>query len=76
MARNKAKNSVNKIQKEISNLKEKLKGIELRACHGDADIKQKDEDILMLKREIYDLEKEANRFAIFVSAIGSDKQKR
>lgn len=73
MSRNEAKSSVKKIQKEIGRLKNQLKRIEIRPCKGDADIRKKDEDILIIKREIYDLEKEANQFAIFLSGIKSGR---
>lgn len=75
MAKNKAKNSIKKIQKEITRLKVELDKLEIRPCQGDADMKKKDEDIILLKREIYDLEKEANQFAIFISGIGSGKHR-
>jgi len=71
MIKKKDQKTVKKIQKQIAFLKEELKKIELRPCKGDADIKQKEEEIFMLKREIYDLEKDANQYAIFVSGIGS-----
>ena len=58
-------------QKEIAQLKKELKKIELRPCKGDADIKRKDEEVIMLKKDIYELEKEANQYAIFVAGIRS-----
>ena len=67
----KARKGIMKIQKEIDRLKEGIKKIELRPCHGDADLKQKDEELVMLRREIYELEKEANLFSIYISGIGS-----
>ncbi|MFC1532755.1 hypothetical protein ACFL7M_05260 [Thermodesulfobacteriota bacterium] len=51
----------------IHKLKGLLNKIELRPCQGDADLKQKDEEIKMLKRAIYDLEKETNLFEIFTA---------
>ena len=71
MVNKKDQKTVKKIQKEIAVLKEDLKKIELRPCQGDADIKQKDQEMLDLKREIYELEKEANQYAIFIAGIGS-----
>jgi hypothetical protein len=59
-----------RIQKEINKLKAQLSKIELRPCHGDADIRQKDNELRMIKREIYELEKEANQYALYVSGIG------
>jgi septal ring factor EnvC (AmiA/AmiB activator) len=58
-----------KIQKEINRLKKELMKLELRPCHGDADLNKKDEDVRMLRREIYQLEKEANRYVLYVSGI-------
>ena len=71
MAKKKDDKTVKMIQKKIAQLKEELKKIELRPCRGDVDIKQKDQEILTLKHEIYELEKEANQYAMFVSSIGS-----
>ena len=71
MVENKDKKKVKKIHKEIALLKEKMKKIELRPCRGDADLKKKEQKVFNLKREIYELEKEANQFAIFIAGIGS-----
>ncbi|MFC1867288.1 hypothetical protein ACFL0H_04050 [Thermodesulfobacteriota bacterium] len=63
--------SVKRIQKEITRLKEEFKKLEIRPCQGDADIRKKDLDLLTLRREIYELEKEANQFAVFISGKGT-----
>lgn len=73
MVKKKKDKTVKKIQKEIALLKEKLKKIELRPCRGDADLKKKEQEVFNLKREIYELEKEANQYAMFVAGIGSKK---
>jgi hypothetical protein len=59
-----------RIQKEINKLKAQLSKIELRPCRGDADIQQKENELRMIKREIYELEKEANQYALYISGIG------
>ena len=69
-AKNRQK-EIKKIQKEIERLKIELRKIELRPCHGDAELKSKDEEVLILKKEIYELEKSANQVAIYISGIGS-----
>ena len=53
-------------RKELLKLKALLKNIELRPCRGDADLRQKEKEIKMLEREIYDLEKETNRLVLFI----------
>jgi hypothetical protein len=54
-----------KIHKEIKRLREELNKVELRPCGGDLELKQKEEEILKLKRDIYELEREANKFELF-----------
>jgi hypothetical protein len=54
-----------KIQKEIKRLREELNKVELRPCSGDLELKQKEKEILKLKRDIYELEREANQFELF-----------
>jgi len=66
MTDKKTRKDIKKIQKELYRLKEMLKKIELRPCLGDADLKQKDEEVKMLKREIYALEKDTNQFVLFM----------
>lgn len=66
MTDKKDRNNIKKVQKEVNKLKEKLKKAELFPCRGDSELKQKDENIQMLKREIYKLEKEANLFSLFI----------
>lgn len=60
---------VKRIEKAITRLKKELKNMELRPCHSDAEIKEKDEDLRTLKLEIYGLEKEANQYILYISGI-------
>ena len=53
------------IQKEIKRLRDELKKVELRPCSGDLELKQKEKDFSTLKREIYEMEREANQFELF-----------
>ncbi len=62
--------NLKKIQRHIKRFKHELKKIELRPCSSDAELKQKEEDISIIKREIYELEKEANQFALYISSKG------
>ena len=58
-----------KLKKEIAILKLKFKDVELRPCHGDEDLRQKDSDLATLRREIYSLEKKVNRFPTFIPCL-------
>ena len=60
MTDKKSQKDIKKIKKELYRLKEILKKLELRPCQGDRDLKQKDEEVEILNREIYDLGKETN----------------
>lgn len=51
------------IRREINMLKEQFRDAELKPCYCDADIKRKEEDLLLLRKEIYTLEKEIDQFA-------------
>ena len=51
------------VKREISLLKAQFKAVELQPCYGDADLKQKENDLNRLWDEIYHLEKEINHFA-------------
>ena len=64
--------NIKKIQKEIEKLKRHMNKVELQPCHGDAELKEKEQTIKALKREIYELETEANQFAMFVSGKPRD----
>ena len=51
------------VRQEINVLKEKFKTVELQPCYGDADLRKKENDLLILWKEIYSLEKEIDHFA-------------
>ena len=53
---------IKKIQKEIDKLKKKLPEIELRPCHGDADLAQREKDIKAHKKKIYEMEREIDKY--------------
>jgi hypothetical protein len=50
------------IQKEIEKLRDEYKKMELRPCHGDLDLVQRDKDLDVLKDKIYALEKERDTY--------------
>ncbi len=50
------------IQKEIEKLRDEYKKMELRPCHGDLDLVQRDKDLGVLKDKIYALEKERDTY--------------
>ena len=62
--------NIKEIQKEIERLKKEFQKVELRPCHSDAELKEKYEDIKLLKNMIFQLEKEANEFALYISGRG------
>jgi len=51
------------VKREISLLKQQFKTVELQPCYGDADLRQKENDLTRLWEEIHNLEKEINHFA-------------
>ena len=50
--------TVKQIQKEVEKLRDEYQKTEVRPCHGDLDLSQKDKDLGWLKDKIYALEKE------------------
>ena len=62
--------NLKKIQRQIKGFKYELKKLELHPCGSDAELQKKEEDIDTIKREIYELEKEANKFALYISSKG------
>jgi predicted DNA-binding protein (UPF0278 family) len=54
--------TVKQIQKEIERLRDEYRKMELRPCHGDSDLMQRDKDLGLLKNKIYALEKERDRY--------------
>ena len=67
----KSRKSVKEAQKELQRFKDLLKETEIRPCHGDADLRQKEDEIKMLELEIYELEKKTNRLVLFIERDGS-----
>jgi hypothetical protein len=65
--------NLRKIEKAITKLKQDLKKIELHPCQGDLDIQRKEEELKSLNDAIYDLEKEANKFSIYLSGAKSSE---
>jgi len=56
------KGQIKKIQKDISNLRNKLKKLELRPCKHDSEILHKEKEIKDLKRRIRSLEIEHDQY--------------
>ena len=54
--------TVKQIQKKIEKLRDEYKKMELRPCHGDLDLVQRDKDLGVLKDKIYALEKERDTY--------------
>lgn len=73
MENNQDQKWIKRIQKEITRLKVEFKKIELRPCHGDEDLKKKNEELISLKKEIYELEKAANQLSIYMSSMGKER---
>jgi len=58
------KKKLKKIRKEIKALRKALAKNEFRPCQCDADLRQKDEDLKMLRAKILVLENEKDRFML------------
>jgi hypothetical protein len=52
------KKTVKQIQKEIERLRDEYRKMELRPCHGDLDLIQRDKELDMLKGKTFALERE------------------
>jgi chromosome segregation ATPase len=52
------------IGKKISQLKKQTRKLELRPCHNDAELKQKDQDINALREQVHHLEKEQDTYIL------------
>lgn len=61
MVKKSSKKLIKKIQKQIDDSMDLLQKLEIRPCKGDADIKQKENEIADLKRHIQSLKKEYDR---------------
>jgi peptidoglycan hydrolase CwlO-like protein len=60
MVNRKTRKKLKKIQKKIDKLKKEINKIELRPCHTDSELDEKDEEVRILKLGIYELERDAN----------------
>ncbi|MFC1580626.1 hypothetical protein ACFL4N_06885 [Thermodesulfobacteriota bacterium] len=58
------KKRLKEIQKEIKALRKEMANNEFRPCQCDADLRQKDEDLKMLRAKILALENEKDRFML------------
>jgi len=63
------KKKLKKIQKEIHKLRRDLKKTEYRPCQSDAELRQKDEDIRMIRDKILALENEKDRYMLNTGGI-------
>ena len=55
---------LNRIKKDIKDLKKRYKKMEFRPCQNDAELKKKDEELKGIMDKIYALEKEQDRFIL------------
>jgi hypothetical protein len=56
------KKIIKKVQKELDKLQQDYKKTELRPCLGDADLRQREKDLEMLKEKIRVFEKELDLY--------------
>ena len=54
----KAKQKIKKLNKKLQKLEKSFKKMELRPCKGDEELKQKEIDLVLLREQIHDLERE------------------
>ena len=59
--RNKKK-AIKELKKEIEKLRDEYERIELRPCQGDTDLRQRENELEILKSKIYELEKERDTY--------------
>lgn len=52
------------IGKKISHLEKQIMKLQLRPCHNDSDLKQKDEAIKALREQVHHLEKEQDMYIL------------
>ena len=57
-----SKRVIKNIQNEIDQLKKQFKEMELRPCQGDVDLEQREKDLKVLKEQIFELEKEVDKY--------------
>ena len=56
------KKIIKELQKEIEKLRDEYEKIELRPCQGDADLRQRENELEILKSKISQLEKERDTY--------------
>ena len=56
------KKEAKKIQKQIEDLENKLRRLEIRPCKGDSEIKQKEVEIAELKKQIHSFKNKRDGF--------------
>ena len=56
------KSTVREIQKGMARLRDEYKKVELRPCRGDADLRQRENELGILKSRIYALEKQRDKY--------------
>ena len=61
-ARQSKNKTVRQIQNEIEKLRDEYKKTELRPCQGDTDLRQRENELEILKSKIYELEKERDTY--------------
>jgi chromosome segregation ATPase len=66
------RDKLKKLKKEIKLLKKQYKKMEFRPCQNDADLRQKEEDLLNLMNRIYSIEKEQDRFILDSGRISKE----
>jgi chromosome segregation ATPase len=58
----KKKKAIKELKKEIEKLRDEYERIELRPCQGDTDLRQRENELEILKSKIYELEKERDTY--------------
>lgn len=56
------KKAIKELKKEIEKLRDEYEKIELRPCQGDTDLRQRENELEILKSKIYELEKERDTY--------------
>jgi chromosome segregation ATPase len=64
MPNNKTRKKLKQIEKELSDLEKERQKIEFRPCRGDADLKEKEENLQAMKEKIRELEHSRDRFIL------------
>ena len=64
-----AHRKLKKIKKDINKLQKEIKKLEFRPCQNDAELKEKDDDLQILRQKILSLEKEKDRYILNTGRI-------